>query len=85
MAVQLDLFRPARRPAAPKPPMQVIDAGTAPEGVNIVRLECTVCGHTSPWLKSRGVTAGSKGRVCPACKGAAAPAPTAEVSHKEPS
>lgn len=70
MAAQFDLFRPTRRPATLKPrTMLVIDAGTAPDGSEIVRLGCTLCGRETEWVKSRGVKVETKGRVCPSCKG----------------
>ncbi len=89
MAKQLDMFRPTRAPAKPKPrTLHVADAGTA-DGAGrygVVTLRCGVCDHETGWLPARSPAVEEKGRVCPKCKGNPANVkPRGGTADKEPS
>ena len=62
------LFTPDQAPRRPRRVMMhVIDAGSAPDGTDIVRLSCRICRHDTGWVVSRTVSEERLGRPCPNC------------------
>ena len=65
----LDMFtesgvKPRRKPRVM---MHVSDAGNGP-GCQIIRFECTKCGHDTDWMEDvRNVSENKRGMPCPKC------------------